>query len=145
VQAYHAADATELTVDVIAQALADTDGLLNLLLEFHPSVRLLQSQYAIVSLWAAHQGVGDISTIDPYMPESALIIRSHLDVEVIQLSAADSNFVDHLLKGVNLGTAVERASSVNADFDLASILNMLILQHTITSLSTGASNHDCKS
>lgn len=43
VQAYHAADGTSLSAEVITELLMATDTLPDLLLEFHSSVRLLRS------------------------------------------------------------------------------------------------------
>jgi len=141
VRAYHASDADELPTDAIAQALADADGLPKLLIGFHPSVGIVRSQYAVVSLWAAHQGVADISTVDPYAPENVLVIRPHLDVEVIRLNAGASDFVAHLLQGASLGSAAELASLAHADFDLAGILGLLIRAHAISSMKTSRRTH----
>jgi len=141
VRAYHAADMTGLPADTIAQALADTDALPDLLVGFHPSAGLMQSQYAVVSLWAAHQGIADISSVDPYAPENALVIRSHLDVEVIRLKAGASHFVTHLLHGTSLGSSAEQASLAHSDFDLAGILGLLIRQNAISSMKTSRRIH----
>ena len=136
VRGYHAADKPELAADAIGLALADTDGLPDLRIEFHPSVGLVRSQYAVVSLWAAHQGGVDISTVDPDMPENALVMRPRLDVEVINLNAGAADFVARLLEGQSLGCSVGQASRTHANFDLAGILGLLIQSHAIMSMNT---------
>lgn len=136
VRAYHAADSAELPTNAIARTLANPDDLPNMLVGFRPSIGLVRSQYAVVSLWAAHQGIVDISTVDPCTPENALVIRPHLDVEVIRMNAGDSDFVAHLLQGAKLGSAAELASLVHADFDLTSTLGLLIRTHAISSMKT---------
>lgn len=132
--AYHSSDVDALSADMITQALVDIDRLPEMLVELHPSLELVRSQYAIVSLWAAHQGLADISDINPYVPETALVIRPQLDVEVISLNAGSSDFVSHLLRGGTLGAAVERVSLIYNNFDLTDILGLLIRSQAITSI-----------
>ncbi|NMM35888.1 MAG: DUF2063 domain-containing protein [Glaciimonas sp.] len=132
--AYHAADCAELSAEAIAQILVDADVLPELLVGFHPSVRLLRSQFAVVSLWAAHQGIAEISTIAPDVPENALIIRDHLDVEVMRLNAGDGDFIADLLQGTSLGSAAEQAGLAYPGFDLSSVLSLLIRAHAISSM-----------
>ena len=136
VRAYHAADSAELSTDSFTQVLTDVYELPNLQVSFHPSVRLARSQYAVVSLWVAHQGIADISTVDPYAPENALVIRSHLEVEVIRLNAGAGDFVAYLLQGASLGSSAEQVNRTHANFDLASILGLLIQAHAISSMKT---------
>lgn len=141
VRAYHAADSVKLPVNAIASALADADGLPDLKVGFQPSVGLIRSRYAVISLWAAHQGIADISAIDPYAPENALVFRPHLDVEMIRLNARDSDFVAHLLLGASLSDAAEQARQAHVDFDLAGILGLLIRQHVISFMKTSSRIH----
>lgn len=135
VHAYHAGDANELPVDVIAQALANTDDLPDMVVGLHPSLRLLQSKYAVVSLWAAHQGIADISTVDPLTCENALVIRPQLDVEVISLDPSTATFVACLMQGANLGFATEQVIAAHPDFDLAGILQLLAQHQCISSIN----------
>lgn len=135
VHAYHASDAIEITADVITQVLADSDELPELQIGFHPSVALLQSRYSVASLWAAHQGLAEISTVDPDVPESVLVIRHEHDVSVIRLKTGTDAFIAQLLQGARLGDAAKHAAEVHPEFDLAESLGLLIHQHAITSLN----------
>lgn len=135
IQAFHAADADALGAEAIALALEDPDRLPELVVGLHPSIRLFRSPYAVVSLWAAHQGILDIASVDPALPENALVLRGHLDVEVVRVSAGDGEFVASLLQGASFGNAAEQANALDADFDLAGILSVLIRQHAISSMT----------
>lgn len=141
VRAYHAADAAELPAEAIAQALADPDGLPDLRVGLHPSVGLVRSPYAVASLWAAHQGIGDIAAVDPCVPEEALVVRAGLDVAVIRLAPGTGAFVAHLLQGESLGSAAERAGRDRPDFDLGGTLGLLIRNHALSSMNTSRRTH----
>lgn len=135
VRAFHALDASELPVDAITQRLSKPDDLPGLVFGLNPSLGLLQSKYAVVSLWAAHQGISDISTVDPFIGENALIIRPQLEVEVLRLDPGAAEFVAHLSQGVSLGSAAVQASDAHADFDLTSIIGLLVQHQCISSIN----------
>lgn len=134
VRAYHAAEATPLAADSMAPAMENPDQLPQLRMTFQPSVGLICAPYAVASLWAAHQGIHDIETVDPYNAESALILRPQLDVEVIHLHAGTADFIGHLLQGECLGDALEAANSASADFDLAATLGLLIRTQALATI-----------
>ncbi len=134
VRAYHAADAAPLAADAIARYLAEPDALPALRIGLHPSLGVLRSRYAVVALWAAHQGIGDIAQLDPDVAENALVMRRDLDVEVLRLDDADSTFVEHLLQRASLGVAAAQASATSAGFDPSGILSLLIRSHAIASI-----------
>lgn len=134
VRAYHAGDTAPLTADAIARCLAHPEALPSLQIGLHPSLAVLRSRYAVVALWAAHQGIGDIAQVDPDVAENALVLRRDLDVEVLRLDDPDSVFVEQLLQPATLGVAAAQASAMSADFDPAGILSLLIRSHAITSI-----------
>lgn len=123
VLAYHAADAEPLAANLIASALADPDALPALRVVLHPSLHVLSSRFAVASLWGAHQGLLDISEVVPEMPETALVLRHGLDVEVLRISTADGTFIAALHDGVSLGEAVQVA---DPGFDPAGVLGLLL-------------------
>lgn len=134
VRSYHAADAVALPAETIARALAQPDALPSRQVGFHPSVALLPSRYAVVSLWAAHQGAVEISRVDPYEPENALIVRPQLDVEIIRVGAAAAAFIGHLSQGSDLGTAAGLAVAAHPQLELADIFSLLIRTHAILAM-----------
>lgn len=108
--AYHAADAPALGIADLA-AIA-RDRLADLHLTLHPSVAVIESRFAIVSLWAAHQGVLDISGVDPFQPEDALVLRPQAVVEVRQLPPGAAAALHALRAGANVGDALAETSSI---------------------------------
>lgn len=134
VRAYHAADVAPAMAAQIAAALADEAALPSLSLALHPSLGVLKSAAAVVSLWAAHQGVGELAAIIPDTAETALVLRNGLDVEVMEIPLAAGVFVDALRQGAALGAAVDAAELVDADFNPAAPLGLLIQKTAVTAL-----------
>jgi len=139
VMAFHAADAGPVETAEIAARIADPAGLPELGLRLHPSLQVLDSPFAVVSLWAAHQGEGgssDLAAIDPSQPECALVVRCGLSVEVRASSPAVARFIAALLAGKSLGEALETAATNDGPFDPTAILGWLIGNQLITSIDT---------
>ncbi|MFZ1326263.1 MAG: DNA-binding domain-containing protein [Candidatus Contendobacter sp.] len=135
VRAFHAADADPVTPGQVARALADPERLPALRATCHPSLGVLCSRYAIVSLWAAHQGIGDLAHVDPAVPETALVVRTGLEVQVLSLPPGGDVLVRGLASGLPLGDATARAASVHADFDLTASFALLLRYSALCSLS----------
>ena len=132
--AYHAADLAAIDAGEIGAALADEAALPELVLRLHPSLAVLFSRSAVVSLWAAHQGLIELSTVLPERAETALVLRHGLDVEVLAMPAAAGVFIAELRSGSPLGVAADRATAIGADFDLAATLGLLLKKSLITAL-----------
>lgn len=122
VRAYHAADAASLTSDDMAALLSNPIALAQSRLTFQPSMQVIASDFAIVSLWAAHHGNGDIAQIDPCSPEAALVLREDDDAAVIPVPLASAVFFRRLSDGETLA----QAAALDQSFDLASSLGILI-------------------
>ncbi len=135
VRAYHAADAQPIAMQTIGQALADPDALAGLKLRLHPSAHLLQSQYAVWSLWAAHQDILSIETVKPELAETVLVFRRELDVEILNLSMAEGHFLAQLMAGEGLALAADAAMEHDQRFDLGAFLANLIRLQLITNIS----------
>jgi hypothetical protein len=135
VRAFHAADAEPLTPEQVARALADPERLPALRVICHPSLGVLRSRYAVVSLWAAHQGIGDLARVDPFLPESALVVRGGLEVQVIALPPGDDVLVAGFANGLTLGDAAALAAAARADFDLTTPLTLLLRHSALCSLN----------
>lgn len=133
VRAFHAADADPVAPEQIAQALADPAQLPALRVKVHPSLQVLSSRYAVASLWAAHQGVGDIAQVDPFQPESALIVRTGLDVHVVALPPGGDRLVTGFINGWPLGEAAARALAADPEFDLTNQLALLLRYGALSS------------
>jgi hypothetical protein len=134
IQAYHAADAEALLPAAVAAALSDADAVGRLRLLYHPSVRVLVSRFAVVSIWAAHQGQGELTEVDPLLPESALVLRDGLDVLVLRLPPGADRFVAALQQGRTLAEAVSVARTEAPDFDLQATLTLLVRHSALCAL-----------
>lgn len=135
VHAYHAADARPLTVAQASLALAAGERIGELRLALHPSVGVVASRFAIVSLWAAHQGHGDLATVDPYRGETALVLRPELDVLVLACDPGTATFVLCLQEGAALAQSAGTAAASAGDFDLAATLSMLMARGAVTDIT----------
>lgn len=126
VLAFHAADAAPLPLATVAEHLADPAQLPALRLQLHPSLAVLASSFAVVSLWAAHQGLVEIGEVDPYRPECALILRYAQAVEVSQIPSDAGRFIAALVRGEALAAAVAQAAGDGAAFDPTDSLGLLL-------------------
>lgn len=134
VSAYHAADAEPLSADGIAALLADAAALPAARFILHPSLDILRSRHAVVSLWAAHQEVMALEEVIPDLPEAALVVRSGLDVEICGISAGAAVFISQLRRGMPFGLAAEEAAAVDPAHDLAGSLGILIRSGAIVAV-----------
>ncbi|MBV4488879.1 DNA-binding domain-containing protein [Pseudomonas sp. SWRI153] len=129
--AYHAADAQTIRPEQISAALADPQSLSELCFELHPSLHLLDSAFAVVAIWAAHQQEQSMAGIGLDQGQHALVLRNGLDVEVFALEPGASVFIRHLIEGSPLLVAAEKSPP----FDLAQTLALLIAHNAITRLN----------
>lgn len=134
VEAFHAADAAPLSSAAASVALASGERAGELRLAVHPSVRIVPSSYAIVSIWAAHQGHGDLTTLDPWSGETALVLRPHLDVLVLRCDPGSARFVLCLQRGCDLAESAATAAGITHDFDLSATLALLMTHGALTSI-----------
>lgn len=132
VRAYHAADAPVLGAEQIAAHLADPARLPTARLQLHPSLTVLCSDFAVVSLWAAHQGQGRLQDVYPQQPENALVLRSEDDAAVLAIPAATAEFFRRLQRGLPLG----EAAAMDEPLDLGASLAQLIRHGAISAWST---------
>ncbi|MES2718108.1 MAG: DNA-binding domain-containing protein [Pseudomonadota bacterium] len=140
--AFHAADAAPLAPARLAAALADAPSLPASRPVLHPSCALVVADWAVLSLWAAHQGdalPADLAVLE--RPEAALVLRDDTSaasadddsgVRVLPLPLAGVAFCAALSGGCSFAEAVSAAgtgTSTHAGtpaFDLAGMLALLI-------------------
>ncbi|NKN36058.1 DUF2063 domain-containing protein [Agrobacterium sp. a22-2] len=122
-RAYHAADAIPLALADIAAIAPASLG--DLRLVPHPSASLIGSNYPIGSIWNAHQQ----EMVRPpasWQPETVLIVRPEMTVEVIVLAARDAVFAAALFGAETLAEAAEAALVDDTHFDFGTALTGLI-------------------
>ncbi len=122
--AYHAADTDALTPEVLAavpsERLADTTFIA------HPPTRIVRSNFAALSIFAANRTEAPVGSVEAIAPEDALIARPVLDVVVRRLPDGGAIFLTHLVSGETLGEAASAAFEASASFDLsANIAGMI--------------------
>ena len=140
VRAYHAADAEPVADQTVSVAMASGDRIGELRLVCHPSVTVVDSAYAVVSLWAAHQDERDLSTLDPDIGEAAIVLRDGLDVLVLPLPPGAATFVAAILNGDRLAEAAGAAMTAASDFDLSTTLALLLRHGALTSIHLSRSH-----
>ena len=123
VRAFHAADAPALQATDLAPHLADPQRLPQARSVLHPSLGIVQSPYAVVSLWAAHQGHGALCEVNPWQAEAALVLRVDDDAAVLGLPLPGAIFCARLQEGATLGNAAALAGD---GLDLAASLALII-------------------
>lgn len=126
-QAYHAADAVSCTAGDFAAV--DQERLFDVTLKLHPSAQIIVSRYAVFSLWAAHQGALKLSSVAPDMPETVLICRPELEVEVTLLPDATAEFLSRLGQGQSIGEAAS-----TPDLDLAAAFHTLLTSGVVAEI-----------
>lgn len=142
VLACHAADAAPLPAREIEKLLADETALPNIIFGLHPSLGILRSRHAVVSLWAAHQAedvAAALAGVAPASAEAALVLRAGLTVDTLPILEGAAVFIMQLMKGSAFGAAVDQAMAADEAFDLAATLAMLFRGEAITSASLARS------
>lgn len=129
-RAFHAADAEPIAPSALAAL--PRDRLPAVRVRLHPSVTLLRSRWAIVSLWAAHQEAdraaveAALAELDLGKAEDALVHREGENVEVIALPPGVAPFLEALAAGRPLGEAAAGAADSDPRFDPAGALALIL-------------------
>lgn len=127
-ESYHAADAAPLPEAEFQRLLgADIAGLRLILA---PALRLLRSDWPVVSIWEAHQPDGGPQPRAE--AEAALILRPEFDPHPHRLPVGGAEFIGGLLAGRTLGESLDLAGPQT---DLAAILGLLISGRAIIGVS----------
>ncbi|NOX94964.1 MAG: DUF2063 domain-containing protein [Alphaproteobacteria bacterium] len=109
-EAYRAQDASPSPMEKILSAAGDDPSALRLSL--HPSLRLIKSDYPIVSIWRRHKEDAASNNIKDAKGECAMIVRPHLDVLVHDISHGLYAAIQFLSEGDTIENAFEHAISV---------------------------------
>lgn len=131
-ESYHAADAPVLFGDALAAI--DPDILFKSCFNLHPALRLIQSHFAIHSIFAANKVDGEAQGFDPAQSEAVMLTRPLYEVVVHTLTPEQFEFFLALKNGENLGDALDRAAAQDSNFDLSSTLALLLQSGAFTSI-----------
>lgn len=124
-QAYHAADATPLTLQDLAAVPQDIFALSSFTL--HPSIHLISSPYPIFAIWDANMRteaeMPEISIDDG--GQDILVVRPELSVDVHLLAPGALHFVSALRDGETIAEAVETSIEKEPNFDFSNVLPVI--------------------
>ena len=115
-EAYHAADARPIGADELASI--PPEGVADVVIHLHPSLRLLASDWPAHTLWQAHQATPPVAlgrlAADA---EQVMVLRPALQVDVSRTTLGDYAFVGALLAGQALGAAADGAAARDDGFN----------------------------
>jgi hypothetical protein len=133
--AYHAADAEPLSAAALATIPGDRLG--DLIFALHPATRMVRSQFAAVTIFAANRGSEPGGEINAAIAEDALITRPDGDVIVRHLPPGGASFLDALRSGQSLAAAAAVALDAAPSFDIAANIAGLIEAGAFTAITPG--------
>jgi hypothetical protein len=133
--AYHAADATPLAPDALASM--PQHRLAELVFVVHPATRIVRSNFAAATIFAANRAEMQVDRIDASLAEDALITRPAFDVLVHHLPSGGAVFLSSLIAGLPLGVAAAMAFEVEPVFDIGATVAATIEAGVFTSVRIG--------
>ncbi|WP_339067495.1 DNA-binding domain-containing protein [Teredinibacter turnerae] len=114
--AYHAREAAAL--EPTAFQLIHPDALGKAKFELHPSCKLIQSDYAVFTLWEfARDSVKKTLEDDIEQAQAALVLRPNAEVNVYHLTAGLTAFFDRLIDGAALSQALAAGLDHSDEFN----------------------------
>ena len=129
-ESYHAGDAP--AVDPTILQTTPPDDLMASRVTLAPSVRLVRSRWPVFSVWQFNTVPG---TPKPEMAaEDVAVLRAEFDPEPHRLPPGGGSFVAALLNGETFGAELETATNETPDFDLTTLLALLIGANALTNL-----------
>ncbi len=123
-ESYHAADAAPL--NPAALATIPEEELPDIGFTLHPSLRIVQSRFPIITIWKMNVTDMPTSQVDFTVGEDALIVRPGAEVEVRVVPPGGVAFVSALAAGEALGSAAVIGESSDSRFDLSGNIAGLI-------------------
>ncbi|WOS65286.1 HvfC/BufC N-terminal domain-containing protein [Sinorhizobium fredii] len=133
--AYHAADAAVLQPEELAAVPPERLGVL--VFEAHPATRIVRSAYPAVTIFSANRSSNPVGRIDATAPESALVTRPALEVEVRCLAPGADRFLGRLMAGEPLEAAAATASGCCPEFDLATAIRTTLEAGAVAAIRHG--------
>ena len=120
VEAYHAPEADPLLLARLAEI--DHGRLPQTRLHLHPSLRVVRSEYPIVTIWCMNIEDQASGSVDLGAgSQNALVVRPEASVEISAVSHSGAVFVETLQRGATLAEAGAAAIEANRDIDLTEL------------------------
>ena len=107
---------------------APPEKLAGLRFELHPACKLVSSEFPIVRIWRANQDDRDGTEIIDLRQgaDFVLVRRNDEGIELRRLPPADFALLSSMTRGETLGDALQVATTVALDFDLAAALRQFV-------------------
>jgi hypothetical protein len=129
---YHEADAPILLPNALTQIAEDE--LMQTRYVPHPAMAIIESDFAIHSIYSANQKEAAGTIEDVSTSESVLIVRPKYDVELHSLNTSQCVFLKSLSAGRPLAAAADAAFEASEDFDLNGAISLLLLPGAFQSI-----------
>ncbi len=124
-EAYHEAEASPIGPSAFTKGGPDQLPAMSLVL--HPSVRIVRSQFPVLTIWQMNIDGGVPTPVDLAAGgEDALVVRPEADVEVRSIPQGCPDFIQALASGKSVLAAFEEALVANPRFELSASLMDLI-------------------
>jgi hypothetical protein len=140
--AYQQALIAENADPLTAEAFRDIDAAQyeRLTFAFHPACGFVRSDFPIVRIWRANrpETLSDEAIDLSSGADNVLVLRTAECVEFHRVPPPQFAFFEALSRGEDLGTALERAQTSSADFDVGSALRHLLALQILTGLQIAA-------
>lgn len=134
VAACHAADAAPVGMGSLAAQIANPAELAVMRLRWQPSLRVIGSAFAVVTLWSVHQRHDALSPVDIERAEQAVVLRDGLEVLVLPIDAGGAHFISRTLAGLALGVAAADAVEFDPGFDLGDVMARLLCHDALVAM-----------
>lgn len=131
-QSYHAPDVKPL--DFSSVATLDPVILATALFALHPSLSLIQSEWPIASMWAAHQANDMPSSPARWNGECAVVLRPDAEVAIYPAHCAALVLTERLAAGLTLIDAAKDALAIDPTFNAADALIQLAMMGAIVTV-----------
>lgn len=129
-ESYHAADCRPIDPGVL-QTLP-TDQLMVCTLSLAPSLRVITSEWPVLSIWRFNNVAG---APKPAMQnEDVVVLRREMDPELHLLPRGGAAFLACVNRGETFADALEASTGRHRDFDLTALLGLLLSHGAITGL-----------
>jgi hypothetical protein len=123
-------DALDCAGDAAVQLTSTrSSDLPQLIPQIHPSVRWIESRWPVYGLWSCRATPASVE------PESVLIVRPHLQVQVVRLLAGGIEFLQAVDGVLNLGEITSKLLEQNPAIDFPALLALLVQQGAIAHFS----------
>jgi len=134
-QAFHAADAPVVKLSQLA-ALSEVQ-LAEHIIQLHPSLQLMQSDFPVQDIWQVNQdGFEQDTAINLENGNvNMLVFRQALDIVLLPLALTDYQFIQRLQKSKNITTACEQTLQVDSEFNMALVLHRLFEQQLVSTIT----------